>query len=93
MEENAELINALLSTPEKTLPVFDSGLIAAQTSMLENVIVGTQETYTVKNKVHARIAGFPSSPELNKTAFPRNEQLGIFLKVCNRFYSGSYIPT
>lgn len=58
------------------------GLVAAQKKALESVDPEKTDEFSVKTNIHARIAGLPSaSASAHKTVFPRNEELGNFLKV------------
>ncbi|XP_039276128.1 DNA helicase MCM9 [Nilaparvata lugens] len=82
-ETSAQLGDDILSNPKDVLPLCDQALVAAQRKILakfsEQEI--TSEGLTLKTKVHARLAGLPVCPELNRSVFPGNEDLSSFLRV------------
>ncbi|KAL0271705.1 UNVERIFIED_CONTAM: hypothetical protein PYX00_008712 [Menopon gallinae] len=79
-EEDINLGYGILSDPERFLRYCNDGLVIAQEGLLkksENECKGL----SVKKKVHVRITALPSSPEIYRTVFPRNDDVGNFLKV------------
>ncbi|RZF41605.1 hypothetical protein LSTR_LSTR000319 [Laodelphax striatellus] len=82
-ETSAQLGDDILSNPKDVLPLCDQALIAAQKKILakfsEDEIAA--EGLTLKTKIHARLAGLPVCPELNRSVFPGNEDLSSFLRV------------
>ncbi|XP_066994088.2 uncharacterized protein [Anabrus simplex] len=83
-----ELGNSILSNPKHYLPVFDKALIDAQAYLLEKESEESKKDLTIKTKVHARITGLPLCPELHRTIFPKNDDVGSFLRV-----SGTVVRT
>lgn len=80
----------MLCSPVKTLPACNSDIIKLQQEILEedkfsSLISNLQFKY-LKRNVHARFFGLPVCPELHRTIFPKNVDLGCFLKVSGRLY-------
>uniref|UniRef100_A0A0A9XC16 DNA helicase MCM9 n=2 Tax=Lygus hesperus TaxID=30085 RepID=A0A0A9XC16_LYGHE len=70
--------DGILSQPTALLPLCDKALIEAQKKVKEQLKLCT---LVVKVNVHARISALPVCPELYKSVFPRNEDLGSFLRI------------
>lgn len=78
-ESSTELGDGILCSPVKTLPLCDRSLITAQKYLINNLSEG--ENLRLKRNVHVRITALPICPELHKSAFPRNEDVGCFLRI------------
>lgn len=75
----------ILCSPVDSLPQCHEDIIKAQQYVLEqseykSIIEKLPHCFLKKN-VHARIFGLPVCPELHRTIFPKNVDLGCFLKV------------
>ncbi|XP_063632795.1 DNA helicase MCM9-like [Cydia splendana] len=75
----------VLCSPVDSLPQCHEDIIKAQQYILEqseykSTIEELPHCFLKKN-VHARIFGLPVCPELHRTIFPKNVDLGCFLKV------------
>ncbi|KAF6204872.1 hypothetical protein GE061_019036 [Apolygus lucorum] len=70
--------DGILSQPTALLPLCDKALIEAQQKVKERLQMCS---LVVKINVHARIFALPVCPELYKSVFPRNEDLGSFLRI------------
>ncbi|XP_063391677.1 DNA helicase MCM9-like [Cydia fagiglandana] len=75
----------VLCSPVDSLPQCHEDIIKAQQYILEqSEYKSTIEKFPhcfLKKNVHARIFGLPVCPELQRTIFPKNVDLGCFLKV------------
>lgn len=79
----------VLCDPVVSLPACDKDLIKAQQQILEGdeykSTLSKLENCFIKRNVHARFFGLPVCPELHRTIFPKNVDLGCFLKVTGTF--------
>nr|XP_032515773.1 LOW QUALITY PROTEIN: DNA helicase MCM9-like [Danaus plexippus plexippus] len=75
----------VLCSPVKTLPACNSDIIKLQQEILEedkfSSLISKLQFKYLKRNVHARFFGLPVCPELHRTIFPKNVDLGCFLKV------------
>ncbi|CAB3250809.1 unnamed protein product [Arctia plantaginis] len=75
----------VLCDPVVSLPACDKDVIKAQQQILEGdeykSILSKLQYSFIKRNVHARFFGLPVCPELHRTIFPKNVDLGCFLKV------------
>ncbi|CAK1579457.1 unnamed protein product [Parnassius mnemosyne] len=75
----------VLCNPVKYLQACNKDIIKAQQIILEKEeykSVLSKLTYSsLKRNVHARFFGLPVCPELHRTVFPKNVDMGCFLKV------------
>ncbi|KAM3967013.1 LOW QUALITY PROTEIN: uncharacterized protein ACR2FA_011898 [Aphomia sociella] len=75
----------VLCSPIESLPACRQDIIKVQQNLLEekeyNAIISNLDYYYLKRNVHARFYGLPVCPELHRTVFPKNVDLGCFLKV------------
>ncbi|XP_037296917.1 DNA helicase MCM9 [Manduca sexta] len=75
----------VLCSPVESLPICDNDIIKVQQNILENIeykeITSKLVNCHLKRNVHARFFGLPVCPELHRTIFPKNVDLGCFLKV------------
>lgn len=75
----------ILCKPIETLPACSRDLIKAQQSILGSGSYSKDleklSYKSLKKNVHARFFGLPVCPELHRTIFPKNVDLGCFLKV------------
>ncbi|XP_042857902.1 DNA helicase MCM9-like [Penaeus japonicus] len=79
-EEHVEVAESLLASPIKLLPVLNAALIAAASRLLCEL--GSEKgDLTLKTKLHARITGLPTCPELYRHAVPRTSDIGRLLCV------------
>lgn len=74
-----------MCNPVTTLPACDKDVVKVQQNILEKeeykpVIQKLSFAY-LKRNVHARFFGLPVCPELHRIIFPKNVDLGCFLKV------------
>lgn len=78
----------VLCEPVQTLPICDKEIIKAQQNILESndykIALSSLEYCYLKKNVHARFFGLPVCPELHRTVFPKNVDLGCFLKVTGK---------
>ncbi|XP_025201501.1 DNA helicase MCM9-like [Melanaphis sacchari] len=79
-EKNAKLGEEILEDSIKLLEQFDKDLITVQ-RVLKNNHKDYSVKLRVKKKIHTRITALPLCPELHRTIFPRNEDIGSFLRV------------
>lgn len=75
----------VLCSPVSSLPACDKDIIKVQQNILEKdeykpLLLKLQFSH-LKRNVHARFFGLPVCPELHRTIFPKNVDLGCFLKV------------
>ncbi|XP_022825987.1 DNA helicase MCM9-like [Spodoptera litura] len=75
----------VLCSPVESLPACNKDLIKVQQTILErdeykSAIAKLDYCY-LKRNIHARFFGLPVCPELHRTVFPKNVDLGCFLKV------------
>nr|CAD7431927.1 unnamed protein product [Timema monikensis] len=80
-ENSTELGDCILSNPNDVLLLCDTALVQAQVALVENQPEDTQHLLVVKTNVHARMTGLPTCPELHRTIFPHNDDMGCFLQV------------
>ncbi|KAE8748816.1 hypothetical protein FOCC_FOCC004410 [Frankliniella occidentalis] len=80
-ETSTELGDGILSHPSHLLPIFDSALHEAQKSILASEPEELKDSYILKPRIHARLTALPVCPELHRTIFPRNDDVGNFLRV------------
>ncbi|XP_063610994.1 DNA helicase MCM9-like [Penaeus indicus] len=79
-EEHVEVAESLLASPIKLLPVLNAALVAASSKLLSEL--GSEKNHlTLKTKLHARITGLPTCPELFRHAIPRTSDIGRLLCV------------
>ncbi|KAI5644525.1 MCM2/3/5 family domain-containing protein [Phthorimaea operculella] len=75
----------VLCSPIESLPACNSDIIKAQQNILEfdehKELLEKLDYYYLKRNVHARFFGLPVCPELHRTVFPKNVDVGCFLKV------------
>ncbi|KAI8420817.1 hypothetical protein MSG28_008018 [Choristoneura fumiferana] len=84
-ETYPDIGDKVLCNPIEFLPICHEDIIKAQQYVLEQEeyksIVEKIGNYSLKKNVHARIFGLPVCPELHRMVFPKNVDLGCFLKV------------
>ncbi|CAG2054637.1 unnamed protein product [Timema podura] len=80
-ENSTELGDCILSNPNDVLLLCDTALVQAQGALVENQPEDTQHLLAVKTNIHARMTGLPTCPELHRTIFPHNDDMGCFLQV------------
>ncbi|XP_047004946.1 DNA helicase MCM9-like isoform X1 [Schistocerca americana] len=80
-ERSADLGNGIISAPSRFLPLCDQSLAEAQKTLYEAQSEEMKCDLSIKTKTHARITGLPVCPELHRIAFPRNDDIGNFLRV------------
>ncbi|XP_050349319.1 DNA helicase MCM9-like [Nymphalis io] len=75
----------VLCSPVNTIPVCNKDIIKVQQNILEREeyksILLKLPFHNLKRNVHARFFGLPVCPELHRTIFPKNVDLGCFVKV------------
>ncbi|XP_027837856.2 DNA helicase MCM9-like [Aphis gossypii] len=79
-EKNAKLGEEILEDSINLLEQFDKDLIIVQ-RVLKKKYKDNTVKLRVKKKIHTRITALPLCPELHRTIFPRNEDIGSFLRV------------
>lgn len=84
-ETHPDVGDNVLCKPIETLPACDKALIKAQQKIIEEDIYKNKlekiPHKSLKKNVHARFFGLPVCPELHRTVFPKNIDLGCFLKI------------
>ncbi|XP_072950044.1 uncharacterized protein Prp18 [Epargyreus clarus] len=84
-ETYPDIGDKVLCSPIETLPACDRDIIKAQQNILEGTeyksLISKLSYYYLKRNVYARFFGLPVCPELHRTIFPKNVDLGCFLKV------------
>lgn len=80
-ETSTELGDGILSRPTHLLPIFDSALYEAQKAILASETLVNKDELILKPRIHARLTALPVCPELHRTIFPRNDDVGSFLRV------------
>nr|XP_026485397.1 DNA helicase MCM9-like [Vanessa tameamea] len=75
----------VLCSPVDTIPACNKDILKVQQNILEkeeykSTVLKLPFSY-LKRNVHARFFGLPVCPELHRTIFPKNVDLGCFLKV------------
>nr|CAD7261033.1 unnamed protein product [Timema shepardi] len=80
-ENSTELGDCILSNPNDVLLLCDTALVQAQGALVENQPEDIQHILAVKTNIHARMTGLPTCPELHRTIFPHNDDMGCFLQV------------
>lgn len=80
----------VLCSPIESLPAGNNDIIKAQQNILEQEEYKQQidklSNKSLKRNVHARFFGLPVCPELHRTVFPKNVDLGCFLKVTGNLF-------
>ncbi|KPJ02445.1 DNA replication licensing factor MCM9 [Papilio xuthus] len=75
----------VLCSPVESLPICNHDIIKAQQTILEseeyNPLISQLRYKFLKRNVQARFFGLPVCPELHRTIFPKNVDMGCFLKV------------
>lgn len=79
-EDDINFGYGILSDPERFLSHCNEGLIIAQEELLKK-LKNENKSLSLKSKVHVRVTALPSSPEIHRTVFPRNDDVGSFLKI------------
>ncbi|CAH2085422.1 unnamed protein product [Euphydryas editha] len=84
-ESYPDVGDKVLCNPVSSLPACDKDIIKVQQNILEKeeykpLLLKLQFRY-LKRNVRARFFGLPVCPELHRTIFPKNVDLGCFLKV------------
>lgn len=78
----------MLCNPIESLPTCSRDIVKAQQNLLEQddykYQVEKLSYKSLKKNVHARFFGLPVCPELHRTVFPKNVDLGCFLKVTGK---------
>ncbi|CAK1544108.1 unnamed protein product [Leptosia nina] len=84
-ESHPDVGDKVLCSPIETLPICSEDIIKLQRNILENAeyshLVSKLNHCSLKKNVHARFFGLPVCPELHRTIFPKNVDLGCFLRV------------
>lgn len=84
-ESYPDIGDKVLCSPIESLPACNRDLIKAQQTILERdeykADIAKLEYCFLKRNIHARFFGLPVCPELHRTVFPKNVDLGCFLKV------------
>ncbi|XP_049871146.1 DNA helicase MCM9 [Pectinophora gossypiella] len=84
-ETYPDIGDKVLCSPIQSLPACNRDIIKAQQNILEQdehkSLLAKLEYHFLKRNVHARFFGLPVCPELHRTIFPKNVDLGCFLKV------------
>ncbi|XP_022123387.2 DNA helicase MCM9 [Pieris rapae] len=84
-ESYPDVGDKVLCNPVESLPACNRDVILAQRHILDmpeyKVLVNKLDHCCLKKNVHARFFGLPVCPELHRTVFPKNVDLGCFLKV------------
>ncbi|XP_028170635.1 DNA helicase MCM9-like isoform X2 [Ostrinia furnacalis] len=84
-ETHPDVGDKVLCNPVDSLPTCSRDIIKAQQKILEQDEYKQQVVKlnfkSLKKNVHARFFGLPVCPELHRTVFPKNIDLGCFLKV------------
>lgn len=78
-ETHPDLGDKILCCPIQTLNTCDQNLIDAQKKIIEDSSANLG--YSLKQNVRARFFGLPVCPELHRIQFPKNIDMGCFLKV------------
>lgn len=90
-ESHPDIGGKVLCNPIEFLPICHEDIIKAQQYILEQdeykSVVEKLGYYSLKKNVHARIFGLPVCPELHRMVFPKNVDLGCFLKVTGKSFS------
>ncbi|XP_045535484.1 DNA helicase MCM9 [Papilio machaon] len=75
----------VLCSPVQSLPICNHDIIKAQQTILESeeykTLISQLRYKFLKRNVQARFFGLPVCPELHRTVFPKNVDMGCFLKV------------
>ncbi|CAH2266102.1 jg11106 [Pararge aegeria aegeria] len=84
-ETYPDIGDKVLCSPISTLKSCNEDIIKAQQNILEKeeykALIAKLNFKYLKRNVHARFFGLPVCPELHRTVFPKNVDLGCFLKV------------
>uniref|UniRef100_A0A1B6C633 DNA helicase MCM9 n=2 Tax=Clastoptera arizonana TaxID=38151 RepID=A0A1B6C633_9HEMI len=80
-ETSIELGDSILSNPSFVLPICDTALIEAQRYLIEQQPEIFRCQFNIKLNIHARMTALPVCPELHRIAFPKNDDVGAFLRV------------
>lgn len=84
-ETHPDVGDKVLCNPIESLPICHKDIVKAQKIILENneykETLTKRNNFYLKNNVFARFFGLPVCPELHRTVFPKNIDLGCFLKV------------
>lgn len=75
----------VLCSPIESLPACNKEIIKAQQRIIESLeykeTISKLDYCHLKRNAYARFFGLPVCPELHRTVFPKNVDLGCFLKV------------
>ncbi|XP_048477653.1 DNA helicase MCM9 [Plutella xylostella] len=82
-ETYPDIGDKILCNPVETLVLCKEDLMKAQETVIERhgMKISEMSHCTVKLNIQARFFGLPVCPELHRTIFPKNVDLGCFLKV------------
>lgn len=84
-ESYPDVGDKVLCGPIESLPACNRDIIKAQQNLIEldeyKEIISKLDYQYLKRNVYARFFGLPVCPELHRTVFPKNVDLGCFLKI------------
>ncbi|VVD00383.1 unnamed protein product [Leptidea sinapis] len=84
-ESYPDVGDSVLCSPVNTLSTCNNDIIKVQQTLIEKDehknVISKLDHYSIKRNVNARFYGLPVCPELHRTIFPKNVDLGCFLKV------------
>lgn len=84
-ESHPDIGDQVLCSPVETISQCNEDIIKAQQTILEREEYKAQMEkigcYSIKRNVRARFYSLPVCPELHRSIFPKNVDLGCFLKV------------
>ncbi|GLH03509.1 DNA replication licensing factor Mcm2 [Gryllus bimaculatus] len=80
-EASTEIGNGILANPNHFLPLCDQALLDAEIYLLDEQSEEAKSDLIVKTRIHARVTALPVCPELHRSIFPRNDDIGSFLRL------------
>ncbi|KOB77420.1 putative mini-chromosome maintenance deficient 9 [Operophtera brumata] len=94
-ESHPDVGDKVLCNPVESLPVCNRDIQKAQQNVMEfeeykPTVLKLDYCY-LKRNVQARFFGLPVCPELHRTVFPKNVDLGCFLKITEAKFENRYI--
>lgn len=78
-DSNIHISQRLIAEPTKTLPLFDSALVQAALTVMQDT--DTPNNMSFKPHLHIRLSNLPVCPELKRNNIPKSSDIGKFLSI------------
>lgn len=87
-DSNIHISQLLIAEPIKILPLFDSALVQATMTIMQDT--DTPNNMSFKPHLHVRLSNLPVCPELKRNNIPKSSDIGKFLSISGRCYRHYY---